>query len=227
MDTLKYLTQINFFEGLTKEEYDLMERKMSVIPVDKGQLIYSPGMAEEGLFLIKEGSLKIYSINVEGKPFIVSILGPGNIIGEVDSFSFGTKHFFIETLEKTLLCAVTKEEFEQFLIMRPHIALGIMKEMSSVINERNALVLNLAYGDVQIKTMTLLMNLARRFGINEGTFHRIDIPLTQQDLGNMIGSTRETITVALKELVYRQLIKTSRRTIYINMDRAQQFLENQ
>lgn len=65
----------------------------------------------------------MYKLNSEGKQYTAAILGAGNMFGEIDAFSLGTRDVYIETLEETLLCSVHKDQFEQFLLQRPELVL--------------------------------------------------------------------------------------------------------
>jgi CRP-like cAMP-binding protein len=93
------------------------------------------------------------------------------------------------------------------------------------LQERDAMLAQMALGDVRKKVLHLLVKLGQKFGVPEGTHHKIDMPLTHQEIGNMIGSTRETVTVALNELAKENVLKTGRMSIHIDLKRANELLE--
>ncbi|MCZ8516954.1 Crp/Fnr family transcriptional regulator [Paenibacillus filicis] len=225
MNKLWYLSQISLFDALPMEDLMEIDKMSPMVKLKKGELIQTPDTFREGLYMLKEGKLKLYKINAEGKQFIVSILGAGNVFGEVDSFSLGTRDTFIETMENTILCSLDKDQFERFLIERPHLAVKLMKELSALLKDRDAMLAQLALGDVREKILHLLVALAGKFGIAEENFHKIDIPLSHQEIGNMIGSTRETVTVALNELAKEHVIKTGRMSIHVDLERAKNLLQ--
>lgn len=225
MDKLWYLSQISMLDALPMEDLMEIERMAPMNQLKKGNLIQTPETFREGLYFLKEGKLKLYKINSDGKQFIVSILGAGNVFGEIDSFSLGTRDTYIETIEDTILCSLGKESFEQFLIDRPYLAVKMMKELSALLKERDSQLEQMALGDVRKKALHLLVKLGQKFGVPEGHYHKIDMSLTHQEIGNMIGSTRETVTVALHELANQEVIKTGRMTIYIDLNKANELLE--
>jgi CRP/FNR family transcriptional regulator len=225
MNKLWYLSQISLLDALPMEDLMEIERMAPMTRLKKGELIQTPDTFREGLYFLKEGKLKLYKINLEGKQFIVSILGAGNVFGEIDSFSLGTRDTFIETMEDTILCSLGKEIFEQFLIERPHLAVKMMKELSALLQERDAQLTQMALGDVRKKVLHLLVKLGQKFGIPEDAFHKIDMALTHQEIANMIGSTRETVTVTLNELAKLEMIKTGRMSIHVDLNRATVLLE--
>jgi CRP-like cAMP-binding protein len=224
LNKLWYLSQISLFDALPMEDLMEIDKMSPMTKLKKGELIQTPETFHEGLYMIKEGKLKLYKMNSDGKQFIVSILGAGNVFGEIDSFSLGTRDTFIETMENTLLCSLGKEQFEQLLIDRPHLAVKIMKELSTLLQERDALLVQLAMGNVRDKVLHLLVNLARKFGVRQEKYLNIDMPLSHQEIANMIGSTRETVTVVLNELSKESVIQTGRMSVHIDIERAEQML---
>jgi CRP-like cAMP-binding protein len=224
VNKLWYLSQISLLDTLPMEDLLEIERMAPMTHLKKGELIQTPDTFREGLYFLKEGKLKLYKINSEGKQFIVSILGTGNVFGEIDSFSLGTRDTFIETMEDTILCSLGKEMFEQFLVERPHLAVRMMKELSVLLQERDAQLAQMALGDVRKKVLHLLVKLGQKFGISEDSYHKIDVALTHQEIANMIGSTRETVTVVLNELAKLGVIKTGRMAIHIDLNRANKLL---
>lgn len=140
MNKLLYLSQISLFEALSMEELEEIAVMTPMTTIERNTIIQTPDTFREGLYMLKEGKLKLYKINPDGKKFIVSILGSGNVFGETDSFSLGTKDAFIETMNETILCTLGKEQFEKFLAERPHLAVKIMKELSSMLKDRDAML---------------------------------------------------------------------------------------
>lgn len=228
MDKLWYLSRISIFETLPPEdlmELDRMAPMTHFNALPKGTLVQTPDLHRDGLFFVKAGKLRLYKINSEGKQFTVGILGNGNMFGEIDTFSFGTKGLYIETMEETLICSVLKEHFENFLLKRPELAMKFLKEFSNMLRERDELLEKLALGDVRDRVLHLLLKLADQFGIDDDEFVKIDLPLTHQEVANMIGATRESVTVILNELVKEGVLQTGRKTISIEVNKARDSLE--
>lgn len=219
-DKLWYLSKISIFETLPAEdlqEIDRMAPMSHFNAVPKGTMIQTPGHEKDGLFFVKLGKLRLYKINEDGRQFTLGILGQGNMFGEIESFSLGTKGIYIETMEETLICSVLKDDFNHFLSQRPLLAMKFLKELSDRLQERDELLEKLALGDLKEKVLYLLVKLAEKFGIKDKEYMRIDIPLTHQELANMIGATRESVTLVLQELSKESLIQTGRMSIKVNL----------
>jgi CRP-like cAMP-binding protein len=224
MDKLWYLSQISMFATLPKEDLMEIDRMAPMSKLPKNMLIQTPDTFREGLYVIKEGKVRLYKINPGGKQFTLGILGKGNAFGEIDSFSLGTRDVFIETMDHTLLCSLEKKQFETFLAERPELAIKLLKLLSERLQERDAMLEQLALGDIRDRVLHLLIKLSEQFGIEEEGYHKIDLPLTHQELANMIGATRESVTVVLKELVKEDMIRTGRMSIHVRLDKAKVLL---
>lgn len=225
MDKLLYLSQINLLNSMEKDALMEIERITTMNSVKKGKIIFSPHQSIEGLFLLKKGQVRLYRINPEGKEFTVGLLGAGNIFGEIESFSTGTNDTYVEAISDTLLCLLKKEDFEKFIKERPEIALKMIKLLSERLREAQDMLEKLALSDVRSRITYLLLKLADTFGQPQGDFQRIDAPLTHQDLANMVGSTRETVSSILAIMVKENLILTGRKELLVNRDRLENSFE--
>ncbi|MCF6095198.1 Crp/Fnr family transcriptional regulator [Microaerobacter geothermalis] len=224
MNKLWYLSQISLLEALPMEDLMEIDRMAPMSTLRKNTLIQTPETFREGLYFIKEGKLRLYKINAEGKQFTLGILGKGNVFGEIDSFSMGTKDIYIETMDDTILCSLGKEQFEQFLAERPQLALKFLKMLSERLKERDELLEQLALGDIRDRVLHLLIKLSEQFGLAVGEFYKIDLPITHQELANMIGATRESVTVVLNQLVKEDVIRTGRMSIQVRLDKAKEYI---
>jgi CRP/FNR family transcriptional regulator, anaerobic regulatory protein len=224
MNKLWYLSQIKLFDKVSPEDMEEIDKGTRHAKIRKHTIIQTPEMVRDGLFFVKEGALRLYIVNSEGKQFTVGILGKGSTFGEIDSFSLGTHGVYIETIDDTLLCSMSGEQFEKFLSTRPHIMKRVMRILSDQLKEKNEMLEKLALGTVREKLLFLLLNLSEEFGVLEDGFHRIDLPLTHQEIGNMIGATRESVTAAINELAKEELIRTGRKTISVHRERVREQL---
>jgi CRP-like cAMP-binding protein len=228
MNKLWYLSRISIFEALPPEdlvEIDEMTPMTHFNGIPQGTIVQTPEMNRDGLYFIKTGKLRVYKITPEGKQFTAAILGPGNMFGEIDAFSLGTRGVYIETMEETLLCSVHKDQFENFLLLRPKLALRFLKELSEKLHETSELLERLALGNVNDRVLYLLVKLSDQFGIPENHLKRIDFALTHQELANMIGATRESVTNSLQELSKQGIVSTGRKKILVDQKKAIESLE--
>lgn len=145
--------------------------------------------------------------------------------GESSSFSFGTNGNYMETMEETTICSIIQDQFEQFLIKRPELALKFLEELSNRIRDRDEVLERLALSDLRGKVLFFLTKLSKKFGVEENGYHRIEIPLTHQELANTIGATRESVSLVLQEFSNEGVIITSRKSIMVQLEMAKERLK--
>ncbi|TKI53878.1 Crp/Fnr family transcriptional regulator [Lysinibacillus mangiferihumi] len=217
MDNIQYLSQFNLLNSLSMEDLIEMEQLTLITTFPKNTFIQTPETFSEGLYFVKKGKLRLYKVNAQGKQFTSDILNEGNVFGEMDIISFGTRENFIETIEESHICLMNKERFENFLIQRPHFMMTLLKVLSNRVIGMSQLTQNLALGKLHDKVLYALIKLSDQFGLTgDNEYYKIDFPLSHQEIANLVGATREAVTVVLQELVKEEVIKTGFKTIYIH-----------
>lgn len=217
MDNIQYLSQFNLLNSLSMEDLIEMEQLTLITTFPKNTFIQTPETFSEGLYFIKKGKLRLYKVNAQGKQFTSDILNEGNVFGEMDIISFGTRENFIETIEESHICLMNKERFENFLIQRPQFMMTLLKVLSNRVIGMSQLTQNLALGKLHDKVLYALIKLSDQFGLTgDNEYYKIDFPLSHQEIANLVGATREAVTVVLQELVKEEVIKTGFKTIYIH-----------
>ncbi|MGO4698645.1 Crp/Fnr family transcriptional regulator [Paenibacillus sp. 2TAB26] len=219
MDNIQYLSQFNLLHSLTIEDLIEMDEMTSITVIPKKTFIQTPESFSEGLYFVKKGKVRLYKLSEEGKQFTSDILGEGNVFGEMNIISFGTRDHYIETIEESHICLMSKDRFENFLMQRPRFMMNLLQVLSDRISAMSRLTQNLALGGLHDKILHVLMKLSEQFGItsmDRDEYCKIDFPLSHQEIANLVGATREAVTVALQELSEQKHIKTGFKTIYIH-----------
>ncbi|MDW7660954.1 MAG: Crp/Fnr family transcriptional regulator [Bacillota bacterium] len=210
MTKLWYLSQVKIFRDLTREEMAYIHEFTNMSTIPQNTIVQSPYSTHKGLYIVKEGKLRLYNINPDGKQYTLGILGKGNTFGNTNLFTLGTENVYIETLEDTLICLFENQQLEEFLMAHPKLLLNILKNLSEKIEEQNRMLEQLALYDLKQRILYWLTKLAGEFGLEDGAYITIDLPLSHQELANMIGSTRESVSVILSELSKDGTIMTGR-----------------
>ncbi|WP_054023960.1 Crp/Fnr family transcriptional regulator [Bacillus sp. FJAT-28004] len=223
MDNIQYLSQFNLLNSLSLEDLIEMDEMTSITVIPKNTFIQTPESFSEGLYFVKKGKVRLYKLNDEGKQFTSDILGEGNVFGEMDIISFGTRDHYIETIEESHICLMSKGRFENFLMQRPRFMMNLLQVLSDRISAMSRLTQNLALGGLHDKILHVLIKLSDQFGLTSmDEYSRIDLPISHQEIANLVGATREAVTVALHELAEQKLIKTGFKTIYIHKQKLLQ-----
>lgn len=220
METIHYLSQFNLLQSLALEDLMEMEELTRITVVPKNTYIQTPTTFSKGLFFVKKGKVRLYRLNADGKQFTSDILTEGNVFGEMNVISFGTKDHYIEAMEECHICTIDPVRFEEFVATRPRFLMSLMQVLSDRIKSMSQLTQNLAIGNLHDKILCVLLKLSDQLGVkSEDNYYKINVPLSHQEIANLIGASREAVTVALQELVKAEVLQTGFRTIRIHHDK--------
>jgi CRP-like cAMP-binding protein len=225
MDKLLYLSQINLFEEMPMEDLKIIDEMSEMKPVKKGTIILSPTKPIEALFLLKQGQVRLYRINSQGKQFTIDILVDGNIFGETSSFSLTDDQVYVEAMTDSYLCIIGKQEFESFIEKNAKLALKLISILSSRLKEIYEMSEKIALGDVKYRVLHLLLKLSEKIGKRKKEWQTIGIKITHMDIATMVGSSRETVSALMSQLKKEGVIKKSLTTFSINVDKANDILK--
>ncbi|WP_440114074.1 Crp/Fnr family transcriptional regulator [Paenibacillus sp. QZ-Y1] len=219
MDKILYLSQFNLMSSLSEADLIEMDSMTSITTMPKNMQIQTPDTFTEGFHFVKRGKVRLYTLNPEGKQFTLDILKEGNVFGEMNGISLGTRTVYIETMEESDICLIDRQRFEQFLIEHPGFMLRLMKVLSERIKGMSELTQTLALGNLHDKIILNLFRLAEQIGwIEENEYCRINLALTHQEIAWMSGATRESVTLALQELSRAGRIRTGFKSVSLHRD---------
>jgi len=149
----------------------------------------------DSLYILLSGRVKVYAGNEAGKEVIINTLGPGEYLGEV-TLDGGVRSASVMTLEPTTCAIVTGESLREFIVAHPDFALHLIRNLSRRLRALTGSVKSIALEDVYGRVVGLLQRLSAPSGA-----HRvIEQKLTQQDIAEHVGSSREMVSRIFKEL---------------------------
>jgi CRP/FNR family cyclic AMP-dependent transcriptional regulator len=186
-----YLKMVDIFQDLTEAEIEEIDRATTMTSCRRGKIFYMPEDTSEVLFLLKEGQVQLYRISPDGKKLVIGTIGPGTIFGEMALIGQGMHNTFAEATENCVLCIMSREDVERLLVTKPKVALRIFEELGSRLKETEARVEEIAFKSIPARLASLLLHLADERASDTIT------GMTHQDLGEQIGTYRETTTQTL------------------------------
>src|SRR5690606_4423070 len=143
---------------------------------------------------------KVYRVAEDGREKTLALLGTGEFFGEMALLDEGPRSAIAETLEPTTLYHLHRNDFMATLTEYPSIALQIIRALSRRIRQTNAQVMDIVFRDVRGRVASTLGELCDRHGVATDAGVRIDLKLTHQELANLVGTARETVSRILAEL---------------------------
>jgi len=211
MATRGLLAQVPLFSGLNPGELDGVAALIRRHRYTAGEIIFHEGDAGTALYIIEKGEVKIVLGSAEGKEVVLSLLGPGDFFGELALLDGEPRSADAVAMEAAELLILQRQDFLRFVAEQPQVAINLMAVLSRRLRRIDQLVLDAAFLDVGTRLVRTLLELAQTRG-QAGPKGTVVIAsrLTQSDLANMIGATRESINKWLRRYAEMGLVRHDR-----------------
>lgn len=210
-----HLRHVALFEGLAGAEVRQLGDFFDTELIEAGERIYQFGDVADRIYVLKSGKIKISRSSDDGKEFILYFIRPGEIFGELAIIGQGLRSGTATVVEDAFVCTIGRDHFEQFLLRHSAVALEIARIIGRRKDRTEKRVLDLVTKDVRTRLAHTLADLCGEFGEEEEGRIRIDLPLTQTDLAQLVGSTRETTSTVFNEFRRSGLVDSEGRTIWV------------
>jgi CRP/FNR family cyclic AMP-dependent transcriptional regulator len=207
------LQQVEIFQGLSTEELEALTSSSSTRSFPKNTVVIHENDPADSLFIIESGKVKVYCSDKNGKEFIMNTQGTGDYFGELALLDDSTRSASVRTVEKSNFCIIFKDDFNRVLDQHPNIARQLIRNLTARVRKLTGDVKSLALQDVYGRVANVLMDLAEERG--DGTL-LIPEKLTQQDIADRVGASREMVARILKDLTIGDYIRFEGRHIIIN-----------
>lgn len=202
------LTDMPVFRDLTPEEIKSLNARIVMKHVCKGRVIYRPGETGEVLFLLKKGSVHLYFLSAEGRKLIVQTVGPLTFFGEMVMLGQRMWQLFAEAAEDCVVCVMRNADVKRLIILKPQIGLRMLEEVGRRLYEARERLGEMAFKRIRERVARVLLKLS-------GGGTRPIKGTSQQELADMLGVYRETVSNTLAELRDEGLIEVARKQISV------------
>lgn len=206
-DTRNILSDIKLFEGLSPTQLDWVAQRAHRRVFSSGKnvmLVEQPG---EAVYIILHGTVKVYT-EQGGRDAILSILGSGDVIGEMSLIDSVGRSASVVTLEDSLMLWMDKTTFNYILDNFPPIAKNLVKILSSRVRLSDQMIQSLATLDVNGRVARQLLAFAERYGHESNGVLKIRIALTQSDIADLVGASRKRVNQTMVFFKEQGLIDT-------------------
>jgi CRP-like cAMP-binding protein len=214
-EKLWYLKRCDLFERLSPKELERVESRSRARSFPRNTPVYLPLDAADSVFLLASGRVKICHLTPDGKQSILAFIEPGELFGELAVFESGAREEYAETTDPSTVVMIPGDEMQRLLSEHPVVSLNLTRMMGLRRKRVERRLKNLLFLSNRDRLTHLLLELAEQYGERTQEGLRLRIRLSHQDLANVIGSTRETVTMTLGDMAADGLISVGRRSILI------------
>jgi CRP-like cAMP-binding protein len=203
------------FSAVDDEAADALRRSMSEISLGRGQVLFREGDAGEKLYVVADGKVKLGRTSSDGRENLLAILGPGEMFGELSLFDPGPRTATATAVTDTRLYALGHADLTTWVHGRPEVALSLLKQISSRLRRTNEVIGDLVFSDVPGRVAKALLDLSSRFGVESEDGVHVGHDLTQEELAQLVGASRETVNKALADFAGRGWIRLEARAVVL------------
>lgn len=192
-----------------------LRASMDSVKIAKGSILFAEGDEGDHLYVIVEGKVKLGTSSGDGRENLLSILGPGEMFGELSLFDPNPRTSTATAVTDAKLLSLGQAKLIPWLADHPPVALHLLAALAQRLRRTNEAVGDLVFSDVPGRVAKALIDLGERFGkqTDEGLFVHHD--LTQEELAQLVGASRETVNKALADFAGRNWLKLDGRAVLI------------
>lgn len=206
-ETTRLLQQVPLFSGISEKDLDVLGDHLHRKTVHKGEVLFRQGDRGDEFLIVTEGSVKVDLTNPDGKELTLAILKPYKFLGELALLDDFPRSANAVALEDGVLLALKKKDFLQVVEQHPRMYSPITRQLTRRVRVLTEDIASMAFLDSFTRTARKLVSLAQDLGVpgpgNEVTIRQ---SLTHQELANLVGATRETVSKILGDMRSRRLI---------------------
>jgi CRP-like cAMP-binding protein len=192
-----------------------MRASMDTVKIAKGSILFKEGDDGEHLYVIIDGKLKLGTSSGDGRENLLSILGPGEMFGELSLFDPGPRTSTATAVTDAKLLSLSHEKVIPWLKQNPEVSLQLLTRLSQRLRRTNEAVGDLVFSDVPGRVAKALIDLGDRFGKITAEGLLVNHDLTQEELAQLVGASRETVNKALADFAGRGWLKLDGRSVLI------------
>jgi CRP-like cAMP-binding protein len=203
------------FTALDEAAAISLRASMDSVKIAKGSILFKEGDDGEHLYVIIDGKLKLGTSSGDGRENLLSILGPGEMFGELSLFDPGPRTSTATAVTDAKLLSLSHEKVIPWLKQNPEVSLQLLTRLSQRLRRTNEAVGDLVFSDVPGRVAKALIDLGDRFGKTSPEGLLVNHDLTQEELAQLVGASRETVNKALADFAGRGWLKLDGRSVLI------------
>jgi CRP/FNR family cyclic AMP-dependent transcriptional regulator len=207
------LAKAGLFQGVAPEAAEALAQALSFSDYTRGEHVFDEGEQGDTLFIVLKGKIKIGRRATDGRENMLSVMGPSDMFGELSLFDPGPRTATAVVVTDARLASLAHAALRPWIKDRPEIAEQLLRVLARRLRRTNDALADLIFTDVPGRVAKALLELAQRFGTPEGDGVRVHHDLTQEELAQLVGASRETVNKALADFSARGWMRVDSRAV--------------
>jgi CRP/FNR family transcriptional regulator, cyclic AMP receptor protein len=215
-EKLGLLSEVALFAGLSESDMQTIGHATTMTHSTRGQPILTPDDPPDRIHIVKQGRVRVFRISPDGKQLTLDIFEKGTILGDMSMLGQDRiPEAYAEAIDEGVICTISPDELRRLIERFPVIGVNIIRHLSRRLQAAERELEAMAYQRVDQRLARRLIDLANRFGVETERGTLIQANLTQQELAEMVGTTRETLAHTLGDFRRRGLLDTAPQRVVI------------
>lgn len=207
--------QAALFSALDAEGAAALRASLAERHVSKGEVLFAEGDPGDRMYVIIDGKVKLGQTSTDGRESLLSILGPGEMFGELSLFDPGLRTSTATALTDAIVLGLGNDQLRPWLTGRPEVAAALLQALAQRLRRTNEAMADLVFSDVPGRVAKALMDLGEKFGTVTPEGLLVTHDMTQEELAQLVGASRETVNKALADFAQRGWIRLESRQVLI------------
>ncbi|MDX1892154.1 Crp/Fnr family transcriptional regulator [Mycolicibacterium sp. 050158] len=209
------LARSGIVQGVEPAAVAALIEQLQPIDFPKGHTIFVEGEPGDRLYIIVSGKVKIVRGSSDGRENLLTVLGPSDMFGELAIFDPGPRTSSVTTITQVRAVSMDRDALRSWIAGRPEIAEQLLRVLARRLRRTNNNLGDLIFTDVPGRVAKQLLALVQRFGAQEGNALRVTHDLTQEEIAQLVGASRETVNKALADFSQRGWVRVEGKSVLI------------
>lgn len=209
------LAQAAIFQGVASRDVEALTETLQSAEFPAGHVFFAEGQSADELYVILSGKVKIGYRAPNGRQQLSTVRGPSDLFGELSLFDPGPRTSTATALTTVTAAPMDRTTMQRWLAARPEISERLLRMLARRLRRTDDHLSDLVFTDAVGRLAKLLLTLAQQFGVQHDGATRVTHDLTQTEIAQLVGTTRETVNKALMDFSQRGWIRLDGKSVLI------------
>ena len=209
------LARAGIFQGVDPSAVQALSATLEPVTFPRAHIIFTEGEPGDRLYIILSGKVKLGRKSADGRENLLMVAGPSDMFGELSIFDPGPRTSTATTVTEVSAVTMDRAALRDWIAKRPEIAEQLLRVIARRLRRTNNLLADLIFTDVPGRVAKALLHLAQRFGTQEAGMLRVTHDLTQEEIAQLVGASRETVNKALADFAHRGWLRLEGKSVLI------------
>ena len=209
------LRKAGLFQGVDPDDVEALSGEFEIFDAPRGQVLFTEGEPGDSLYIVLSGKVKLGRRASDGRENLVAVMGPSDQFGELSLFDPGPRTATAVVVTDGRIARLPKSALQKWVQERPQISMQLLRVVARRLRRTNTMLADLIFVDVPGRVAKQLLQLAQRFGSVDGGQLRVTHDLTQEELAQLVGASRETVNKALADFAARGWLRLEGESVVI------------